>query len=95
METLIFPCGGRRDATGTVVESNNAAFYWSRSMFTGGDNNVPKTATTYASDCSISVRQAVIRSSTLRLSARPRFMPTPRTSATAIRRCRSAAWKEK
>ena len=49
VETLIFPCGGRRDATGTVVESNNAAFYWSRSMFTGGDNQYSKTATTYAS----------------------------------------------
>ena len=49
VETLIFPCGGRPDATGTVVESNNAAFYWSRSMFTGGDNQYSKTATTYAS----------------------------------------------
>lgn len=49
VETLIFPCGGRRDATGAVVESNNAAFYWSRSMFTGGDNQYSKTATTYAS----------------------------------------------
>lgn len=49
VETLVFPCGGRRDATGTVVESNNAAFYWSRSMFTGGDNQYSKTATTYAS----------------------------------------------
>lgn len=49
VETLIFPCGGRRDATGAVVESNNAAFYWSRSMFTGGDNPYSKTATTYAS----------------------------------------------
>lgn len=31
------------------MESNNAAFYWSRSMFTGGDNQYSKTATTYAS----------------------------------------------
>lgn len=49
VETLVFPCGGRRDATGTVVESNNAAFYWSRSMFTGGSNRYSKTAATYAS----------------------------------------------
>lgn len=49
VETLIFPCGGRRDATGAVVESNNAAFYWSRSMFTGTGNEFSKTATTYAS----------------------------------------------
>ena len=49
VETLIFPCGGRRDASGAAVEVNNAAFYWSRSMFTGGDNQYSKTATTYAS----------------------------------------------
>lgn len=49
VETLVFPCGGRRDATGAVVESNNAAFYWSRSMFTGGSNEYSKTKTTYAS----------------------------------------------
>ena len=49
METLVFPCGGRRDATGAVVESNNAAFYWSRSMFTGRGNEYSKTAATYAS----------------------------------------------
>lgn len=49
VETLVFPCGGRRDATGAVVESNNAAFYWSRSMFTGRGNDYSKTAATYAS----------------------------------------------
>lgn len=49
VETLVFPCGGRRDATGNVVESKNAAFYWSRSMFTGEDNPYSKTATSYAS----------------------------------------------
>lgn len=49
VETLVFPCGGRRDATGNVVESKNAAFYWSRSMFTGEGNSYSKTATTYAS----------------------------------------------
>lgn len=49
VETLVFPCGGRRDATGNLVESKNAAFYWSRSMFTGEGNTYSKTATTYAS----------------------------------------------
>lgn len=49
METLVFPCGGRRDASGAAVETRNAAFYWSRSMFSGGDNPYSKTGSVYAS----------------------------------------------
>ena len=49
MQTLVFPCGGRRDATGAVVEAGNAAFYWSRSMFSGSGNQYSKTSEVYAS----------------------------------------------
>ncbi len=54
METLVFPCGGRRDASGALVEQREAAFFWSRSMYSGRSfadktNPFSKTATSYAS----------------------------------------------
>lgn len=49
MQTLIFPCGGRRDAAGKAVETRNAAFFWSRSMFSGEGNEYSKTGSVYAS----------------------------------------------
>lgn len=49
VETLVFPCSGRREGSGRIVEAKNAAFYWSRSMFTGEGNEYSKTSTVYAS----------------------------------------------
>ena len=41
---LYFPCPGRRDATGAIVESGTSAFYWTDSMYKGN-----KTSEAYAS----------------------------------------------
>lgn len=43
-QEIYFPCPGRRDATGAIVESGEAGFYWSRSMYKGN-----KTTEAYAS----------------------------------------------
>lgn len=34
---LYLPCSGRRDAKGVAVETGNAGFYWSRSMYKGNN----------------------------------------------------------
>lgn len=50
METLIFPCAGRRNASGELENVATCAFYWSGSMFTQHpDNAVSKIAEKYAS----------------------------------------------
>ena len=50
METLIFPCSGRRNASGELENVATCAFYWSGSMFTQHpDNAVSKIAEKYAS----------------------------------------------
>lgn len=50
METLIFPCAGRRNASGALENVATCAFYWSASMFTQHpDNAVTKIAEKYAS----------------------------------------------
>ncbi len=47
-ESLIFPCAGRRMENGEAVETDNAAFYWSGSMFKGAAGT-KHTSTEYAS----------------------------------------------